>query len=326
MKELSDAPEEQVDLAEISDQPGPYCMSFRFDLDPLMRSIRKFGLIQRPFIIESENGKKDVVIGFRRILALKSLKWDRAPMKVLAGDELSPSDLLLLSLYDNLSSRSFNDVERGMILKRLKPYFSGEEIRRDYMPLLGLPSNESTRILYEKLEELDMALRTSCANGDLSLKTIKALLEMDPEARHALFQWIKDLKLNFNQQTLLVENTLDISLKEETTVLQVLQEKSLLSIKEDQKLNNPQKAKRTLSYLRSRRFPLLTRSEEAFEKRISGLGLPERVKISHAPFFENPDYRLEILFRDGKVLGETVKNLARINELEGICDPWEEGS
>ena len=99
-----------------------------------------------------------------------------------------------------------------------------------------------------------------------------------------------------------------------------------MSIKEDQKLNNPQKAKRTLSYLRSRRFPLLTRSEEAFEKRISGLGLPERVKISHAPFFENPDYRLEILFRDGKVLGETVKNLARINELEGICDPWEEGS
>ena len=67
-------------------------------------------------------------------------------------------------------------------------------------------------------------------------------------------------------------------------------------------------------------------TEEAFEKRISGLGLPERVKISHAPFFENPDYRLEILFRDGKVLGETVKNLARINELEGICDPWEEGS
>ena len=194
------------------------------------------------------------------------------------------------------------------------------------MPLLGLPSNESTRILYEKLEELDMALRTSCADGDLPLKTIKAFLETDPEARPALFRWIKDLKLNFNQQMLFIENTLDISVREETTVLQVLQEKSLLSIKEDQKLNNPQKAKRSLSYLRNRRFPLLTRSEEAFEKMISGLGLPERVKISHAPFFENPDYRLEILFRDGKVLGETVKNLARINELEGICDPWEEGS
>jgi hypothetical protein len=247
-------------------------------------------------------------------------------MKVLSGEELSPSDLLLFSLYDNLSSRAFNDVEKGMILKRLKPHFSGEEIRREYMPLLGLPSNESICILYEKLEELDTALRTSCADGDLPLKTIKALLETDPDSRATLFQWIKDLKLNFNQQSLFIENTLDISVKEATTILQVLQEKPLLSIKEDKKLNNPQKAKRSLSYLRSRRFPLLTRSEEAFEKMISGLDLPERVRISHPPFFENPNYRLEILFRDGKVLGETVKKLARLNNLEGICDPWEEES
>jgi hypothetical protein len=326
MKDLSGAPETLVELTEISDQPGPYCMSFRFDLDPLKRSINKFGLIHRPLVIENGNYKKEAVIGFRRVLALKSLKWDRAPMKVLSGDELSPSDLLLLNLYDNLSSRPFNDVEKGMILNRLKPHFSGEEILKEYMPLLGLPSNESTRILYEKLEELDMALRTSCADGDLSLKTIKALLEMDPDSRATLFQWIKDLKLNFNQQMLFIENTLDISNTEATSILQVLQEKPLLNIREDQNLNNPQKAKRSLSYLRRRRFPLLTRSEETFEKTISSLGLPERVRISHPPFFENPDYCLEILFRDGKMLGETVKKLAQLNDLEGIGDPWDEES
>lgn len=324
MKDLSGAPEEQLELSDISDHPGPYCMSFRFDLDPLKRSIQKFGLINRPLVIGTAGGKKDVVIGFRRILALKSMGWESAPMKVLSGDELSPSDLLLLNLYDNLSSRPFNDVEKGMILKRLKPHFSGEEIRREYMPLLCLSSNESTRLLYEKLEDLDIALRTSCADGDLSLKTIKALLETNPDSRSTLFHWIKDLKFNFNQQLLLIENTLDISVREEKTIPQVLREKPLLSIREDKKLNNPQKVKRSLAYLRNRKFPLLTRSEEAFEKMISNLGLPERVKISHPPFFESPDYRLEILFRNGKVLGETVKKLARLNDLEGIGDPWEE--
>ena len=73
MKDLSGAPGTLVELTEISDQPGPYCMSFRFDLDPLKRSINKFGLIHRPFVIGNEGGKKDVVIGFRRILTLKSM-------------------------------------------------------------------------------------------------------------------------------------------------------------------------------------------------------------------------------------------------------------
>jgi ParB-like chromosome segregation protein Spo0J len=326
MKDVSSVPERMVNLNEISDEPGPYCMSFRFDLDSLVQSIRKFGLIQRPLVIEKTEDKKEVVIGFRRILALKSLKWEKAPMKVLSGADPISSDLLLLNLYDNLSSRPFNDIEKGMILNRLKSHFSGEEIRREYMPMLGLPSNESTRSLYEKLEELDMTLKNSFAEGDLSLKTIKALLETDPDSRAALFHWIKDLKFNFNQQSLFIENTLDISDREATTILQVLQKKPLLSIRDDPKLNNPQKAKRSLHYLKSRRFPLLIRSEKAFDKMISSLGLPERVRISHAPFFENPDYRLEILFRNGKELGNTIKKLARLNALEGIRDPWDEES
>jgi hypothetical protein len=67
----------------------------------------------------------------------------------------------------------------------------------------------------------------------------------------------------------------------------------------------------------------LTHSEKVFEKMISNLSLPESVRISHPPFFEDPNYRMEILFRNGKVLGETVKKLARLNDLEGIGDPWE---
>jgi hypothetical protein len=277
-------------------------------------------------VIKNEKGKFDAVTGFRRILALKSLGWNRSPMKDLSEEHLLASDLLLLNLYDNLSSRSFNDVEKGMILKRLRLHFSGEEIRKDFMPLLGLPSNESTRLLYEKLEDMDPDLKNSYADGELPLKTIKALLETDSDSRTSLFQWIKDLRLNFNQQLLFIENTQDISVNESKTVPQVLQEEPLLSIKEDPKLNNPQKAKRSLSYLRTRKFPLLTRSEETFEKMISSLDLPEKVRISHPPFFENSDYRLEILFRNGKVLGETVKKLNHLNELGRIGDPWEEDS
>lgn len=324
MKNLSDVPERLIALSHISEDPGPYCMSFRFDLGPLVRSIENSGLIYPVLVVEGDGGKMDVVVGFRRILALKSLKCEKAPMKDLSDVGLSPLDLLLFNLYDNLSVRSFNDVEKGMILNRLKSHLPEKEILNRYMPLLGLPPREETRRIYEKLEALDPALKASRADEELSLKTIKALLETDPESRSVLFDWIKDLKFNFNQQLLLIENTRDISINENMTIPQVLREKSLTGVREDEKLNTPQKAKRVLAVLRSRRFPLLTRAEEAFEKKVSNLGLPEKVKISHPPFFENPHYRLEILFKNGGMLGETIKQLIRLTDLEGIGDPWEE--
>ena len=97
-----------------------------------------------------------------------------------------------------------------------------------------------------------------------------------------------------------------------------------MKIKEDERLNNPQKAKRALAYLRNRRFPLLNHAEKVFQTMVSKLNLPDKVKISHPPFFENPDYHLEIQFRNGKKLGDTVKKLAQLKDLESIGDPWEE--
>ncbi len=39
-----------VEVNQINENPGPYCMSFGFDLKPLIRSIEKFGLINSPIV------------------------------------------------------------------------------------------------------------------------------------------------------------------------------------------------------------------------------------------------------------------------------------
>ena len=323
MKDLSDAPRRLVNLEEISQNPGPYCMSYRFDLDPLIRSIEKWGLLFPPLVARNESGKMDVVIGFRRILALKYLKWDMASMIDLSEKKLSPLDLLLLNLYDNLTVRSFNEVEKGMALNRLKPHLSEKLLFEEFLPLLGIPSRKSICRDYEQFEDLDDEIKVFLADGTMPFKTVKALLDFDPESRSILFDWIRGLKFNVNQQILFIENTLDISLKEGISILQLMRESPMFKIRDDKTLNNPQKAKRLLAHLHSRRFPLLSRSEKAFEQKIKTLGLPDNVKISYPPFFESPDYRLEIRFRNGKGLGETIKALAHLESLESIGDPWE---
>ena len=91
-------------------------------------------------------------------------------------------------------------------------------------------------------------------------------------------------------------------------------------------MNNPQKTKAILLYLRSKRLPLLVGAERAFKRKVSTLGLPKGVRIKASPSFEGPDYCLEVRFREGRELAERIKYLSRIKGLEELDSSWEAGS
>ena len=55
---------------------GPFSMSYAFDPGPLILSIKNAGLINPPILREDEQGKLDIVAGYRRVEALKSLAWE----------------------------------------------------------------------------------------------------------------------------------------------------------------------------------------------------------------------------------------------------------
>jgi hypothetical protein len=61
-----------------------------------------------------------------------------------------------------------------------------------------------------------------------------------------------------------------------------------------------------------------------FQEKTARLGLPEGISIYHPPFFEDPDYRLEIFFKNGKRLREKIDALGKLSGLESLGDPWEE--
>lgn len=315
-----------VDVKHIGENPGPHAMSFGFDLEPLIRSIQQCGLINPPFVTRSSDGRMDVVVGYRRILALKSLQRETIPCVDLSDSGASALELLHLNLQDNLTTRKFNEIEKGMILRRLIPHVSREEILDRYMPLLNLPSHASTLDFYLKLEDLDVNIKESIAKGALSLKATKLILDTDRKYHSAIYRLISNVKFNSNQQIQFIEYICDISIKENIPIPELLSEERLAKISEDQKMNNPQKAKLILDRLRSRRFPSLTRAEKAFKATVSRLDLPKGVRIQHPPFFEAPDYRLEILFRDGKDLKDTISSLYRLQDLERIGDPLQERS
>jgi ParB family transcriptional regulator, chromosome partitioning protein len=316
-----------IDSSKINDSPGPYGMSFGFELTPLVRSIKRVGLVNVPILIEDGKGTKTVISGYRRIQAVKSLKWDNIPCRVLQESEFSPLECLLLNLHENLTTRSLNNVEKGMVLNHLNSYLPLPEIMKDYMSLLDLPSHEETFDLFLKIEkELDENIKIYLARGHMSLQVVRMLLDMDPASRLPVFSLISKLKFNINQQLQLINYIIDISHITKATVIELLEDHSLENICLNDNLNTPQKAKAILRLLRTRRFPSLTEAEETFNKMVSKLDLPKTVRIDPPLFFESPDYRLEVLFREGKELREKIGRLFKMDGIEKLGNPWERGA
>jgi len=314
-----------VDLKNIDDRPGPYCMSFGFNLKPLIQSIERVGLINFPIVIENRQGKMTIIIGYRRILALKSLGWDKIPCKILSKSDLTPIECLILNLNDNIAIRKLNDVEKGMVLSRLENYINRTEILKQYMPMLDLPPHEPTLVFFVKLEKgLEKDIKEYFVQGHLSLGTAKVLLEMDLESKKRVFHLISSIRFNINQQAQLVDYLFDLSHIYNKSIPDILREHPFKSICSDTRMNNPQKAKAFLQQLRAKRLPTLHQAEMTFKNKALRLHLPKGIKINAPPYFEAPYYNLKVSFKDGKELIEKIKYLSKLGELKELRNPWEE--
>jgi ParB family chromosome partitioning protein len=316
-----------VDINEIVSGSGPFCMSFGFDLAPLIRSIKRVGLINNPLLVEKDRHGFDIVAGFRRILALKSLGWKVIPCRILSGASMSPLECLLLGLHENLCIRNFNDVEKGMILKRLSLLVDKDDILDHYMPLINLPSHEPVLSLYLRVEnELEDEIKTSLCVNKLSLHAAKLLLGLEQDERCGIVNLLEELIFNVNQQKQLIGYLEDIKQLRDVKILDILEDQAIRIIRYDNNLNNPQKVNAILKVLRAKIFPRLNESEESFKKILSRLNLPEGVKVVPSPYFESPDYQMVVQFRDGTELQEKIVRLSNNKDIRDIRDPWENNS
>jgi ParB-like chromosome segregation protein Spo0J len=311
-----------VDLHEIPESPGPYTMSFGFNLDGLRESIARVGLIALPLVAKNQEGPLDIVSGYRRILAMKAMGEHKILCEDMTSILASPLERLLAAFYDNLATRKFNDIEKAMILHKLQHHVGTEEIISSFMPLLSLPSHQGTLKFYLKLLDLDESLQKAIAQEEISLKLARTFVETEKSSRQTLFNWISSLKLNSNQQLKFIEYVKDISMRDGLTTLEVLSDGSLTKSVQNPQLNTPQKAKVVLEALRVRRFPRLARAQEAIAKAVAPISMPPGTSIHYDPYLEDPDYRFEIKFKHGKDLMKTINMLHELQHLEAIPELW----
>jgi hypothetical protein len=211
-----------------------------------------------------------------------------------------------------------------MILARLNAHIPSEEILDRFMALLNLPSHGETLLSFIRIEKnLEKEIKEGVAQGHLSVPVAESLLELKDDARRHIFRCIRELKFNMNQQRKLIDLLNDIAHAEKRSISEILEEESVKAIRSDQRMNNPQKAKALIEFLRSRRLPSLVRAEKIFRRQASRLNLPSGTRLVAPPFFEGPYYRLEVSFKNGKELKEKIVRLSQTEEIQDLNDPWD---
>jgi len=325
LRSFSKEPPVRVELkiCDLDLENGPFCASFGRGLDPLLASIRRVGILNLPLVHRGARGDWDVVCGFQRLRVLRSLGVETCPCMDLSPENLEPVELLLAGLHDNLTTRGLNEVEKGMALERLSAFWDEATLIREGMALLGLPSRAPVLESYRALGEAEEALREIVAAGRLSMKAFGLLEPWNSPDRMEACDWINKLNLNFNKQYQFIEILEDISIEESRAPGDLLQSEPFLSLLAEEGVNRPQKTARLFEILRRRRLPTLDAAERTFRRRISSLGLPKGVRIVHPPGFEGTDFRLEVVFRNGRELRERVDTLYRTPGLKTLNVPWE---
>jgi hypothetical protein len=114
----------------------------------------------------------------------------------------------------------------------------------------------------------------------------------------------------------------DLSHIENNPITYLLMNPQLKDIRDNPQMNNPQKARALITFLRKKRLPRLVKTENGFKQMIENLALPSGFQIIPPPFFEGAYYRLEISFEDGKELKEKLQFVAKNERLAAFENPW----
>jgi len=305
----------------------PFTMSFPLHSEPVKKSICKVGLINPPIVRKKAIEKEfETISGARRITALRALGYTEVACRLVPEDGISDLEVVLLNLFDNITTREFNPVEKGMALALLTSQMTREEVLVSYMPVLGLPKHEPSLDLHMMIaKELSGDIKIAIALGRMPLQVASELIYLPQCDQESVFKTIDYLMLNNNYQIQFIDLLKDMSFIAGSSITEFLLRANLTEIINDKNLSNPRKARKLMDHLRNLRNPTLAMAEKAFKESLASIALPEGDTIIAPQYFESPYYELRVRFKDREELNKKLDSIASLEGINRLLEPWKSG-
>ncbi len=288
-----------------------YLFRYGRDTDVIEESINKVGLIN-PLILKKNldtDQKYAVICGYQRILAAKKLGQVCFYARVVGG--LNDEEILLLVLHDNLSSRGFNEVEKGIILKKfLDIGYSYNRLAAEITLLLEIPPNKNIIDKYLSMLRLDSVIKQSVARNELELEKAFLLIALDDAEREVVYRLLfRESIANTNEVKEAIRNLLDLKMIKNIEINELLMSGEISHIISDSKSNKRQKGEKICNLIKSMRYPSIRTKEDEFDKSRRELRLDNDVRVNHSRYFEGDEIRIMLKVSSEEKLGNNLERL-----------------
>lgn len=292
---------EQIDVGDIDvTSAGSDEFVFTFGALPweLMESIKSIGVVAP---VALRNGGPQVglrvVCGYRRVLACRELGIERVPARLFQAEELSAEQSLCMSIADNALSRGFNEIEQARIVSRFADQYTefAEQALQPCPDLLRRVRSERAVAQARLLLSLDEEIKLALCQGTLVLGTALLLAGLNPANRLSTFRSVfVTCEPGLNEAKKIVKDLRDLASMAGTTVRDILAERELREVLDDQALSSGKRCSLLRATLRERRYPVLSQLEERFQQAVKEMGLPAGVSAAHSEFFEDDRLRVNL--------------------------------
>lgn len=307
--------EQTLEISWIDSEDETYRITTEARMGPLVDSIKKVGLINTPLLIEKPtSGPKPeftIVSGFRRVEACRRLGYSSIKVRIVAPNT-SRLECIKLAIIDNALQRPLNLIEASRSIFLLSAFFSDNNSLAQEASSLGLPASPTFINKIKNICRLPWPIQNGILANTISLSMALELSLLEQDAGVALANLFRDLKLSLNKQREIFTLVKEIALREDMSIIEVIEEDCLQEILNNENLDRTQKTREIRSYLKKRRFPALTKAEEEFKKQIKKLKLGNGAKLIPPHNFEGNTYTLSLYFKNEHELNDRLALLKRI--------------
>lgn len=275
----------------------------------LEASIIKAGIINPVWVrpAAESKGKFQLVLGYSRFFAARTNNISPLPCLVI-DEEIPDQDLLLANIYDNLSHRELNPVEKALALNKSMRLLGKSRTTLEIMPALQLASSEDILDKTVRILDMEEPILSAIAKGAISASNAFALLNLEKDEQGAVFLVFRDLRLGVNLQKEFMENLFECSRRQGISVNNLLERENLKTILSDKKKPEHDRAEMMRKELRRMRYPRLAEMEASFNECIRSMKPAPQVKILPPPWFETQDFSIHVRFRaPGEILNQLEK-------------------
>ncbi|MBT6046021.1 MAG: ParB N-terminal domain-containing protein [Candidatus Scalindua sp.] len=288
-----------------------YLFRYGLNSDVVEDSIRKVGLINTPILKKNPDteGTYSIICGYQRILACKKLGQLSIDARVIDG--FNDEETLLLVLHDNLASRGFNEIEKGIVLKKfLDIGYSYDRLAAEITLLLEIPPNKNIIEKYLSVLRLDNEIKQSIARSELELERAFLLITLDDAEREVVYRFLfKESITNTNEAKEAIRNLLDLKLIKKMEMEELLLSDEISHNISDNKSNKRQKGEKLCSLIKSMRYPSIRTKEDEFDKSCRELKLDNDVRVNHSRYFEGDEIRITLKAFNEEKLGCNLERL-----------------